>query len=89
MEQGMIACPSCGHVFELSNALTGHIREHLRDELLQELKQREAELNQKRAAIKAGVRTVQHIVRDGSGQRIARGVAVKLIGAVDLVAILA
>ena len=54
MEQGMMACPSCGHVFELSNALTGHIREHLRDELLQELKQREAELNQKRAAIQAG-----------------------------------
>jgi hypothetical protein len=53
MEQGMIKCPNCGHAFELSNALTGHIREHLREELLQEVTRREAELKKKNAAIKA------------------------------------
>ena len=34
MEQGMITCPSCGHEFEMSDALTGRIRKHLEEELL-------------------------------------------------------
>ena len=47
MEQGLITCPHCGREFELSDALTGRIREHLRGELLQEVSRREAELKKK------------------------------------------
>jgi hypothetical protein len=47
MQQGLITCPHCGREFELSDALTGRIREHLRGELLQEVSRREAELKNK------------------------------------------
>ena len=47
MEQGLITCPHCGREFELSDVLTGRIREHLRGELLQEVSRREAELKKK------------------------------------------
>jgi hypothetical protein len=53
MEQGMITCPNCGQEFELSDALTGRIREHLKAELLQEVLRREADLKKKNAALKA------------------------------------
>jgi hypothetical protein len=52
MEPGMITCPNCGHAFELSDALTGRIREHLRGELLQEVARREADLKKKTDAIR-------------------------------------
>ena len=52
MEQGRIACPNCGHEFELSDALTGRIREHLKAELLQEVGRREAEVKKKTDALK-------------------------------------
>ena len=53
MEQGMITCPSCGHEFEMSDALTGRIRKHLEEELSQGVKKREAELKKKLDALKA------------------------------------
>ncbi len=53
MEQGMITCPNCGHEFEMSDALTGRIREHLKIELLKEVSKREAELKKKNEALKA------------------------------------
>ena len=53
MEQGMITCPNCGQEFELSDALTGRIREHLKVELLREVSRREAELKKKGEALKA------------------------------------
>jgi len=53
MEQGMITCPNCGHEFEISDALTGRIREHLKAELSQDVKKREAELKKKLDALKA------------------------------------
>lgn len=52
MEPGMISCPNCGHAFELSDALTGRIREHLRGELLQEVARREAELKKRSDSLK-------------------------------------
>ena len=52
MEQGMITCPSCGHEFEMSDALTGRIRKHLEEELLQDVKLREAEVKKKSKALK-------------------------------------
>jgi hypothetical protein len=48
----MITCPNCGHAFELSDALTGRIREHLRGELLREVAQREVELKKKTECLK-------------------------------------
>jgi len=53
MEQGKITCPNCGHEFELSDALTGRIRAHLRSELLEEVLRREAELKGKSEALRA------------------------------------
>jgi hypothetical protein len=53
MEQGMITCPACGHEFEMSDALTGRLREHLKEELLKEVKRREARLKEKSEALKA------------------------------------
>ena len=53
MEQGKITCPNCGEEFEMSDALTGRIREHLRGELLKEVSRREGELKKKTAALKA------------------------------------
>ena len=52
MEPGMITCPNCGHEFELSDALTGRIRENLRSEVLQEVARREAELKKKTDSLK-------------------------------------
>jgi hypothetical protein len=47
----MITCPNCGQEFELSDALTGRIREHLRAELLQEVSRRETQLKEKTQAL--------------------------------------
>jgi len=52
MEQGLITCPNCGNEFELSDALTGKIREHLKSELLQEVVRREAVLKKQTDALK-------------------------------------
>jgi len=53
MEPGKITCPNCGQEFELSDALTGRIREHLRGELLREVSLREAKLKEKSEDLKA------------------------------------
>jgi hypothetical protein len=53
MEKGMITCPNCGHEFEMSDALTGRIREHLKAELQQDVSRREAELKKKIETLKA------------------------------------
>jgi len=53
MEEGKITCPNCGEEFEISDALTGRIREHLKAELLKEVSRREAKLDKKTAALKA------------------------------------
>jgi hypothetical protein len=53
MEQGMITCPSCGHEFEMSDALTGRLREHLKAELSKEVSRREAKIKEKIKALKA------------------------------------
>jgi len=49
----MITCPNCGQEFEMSDALTGRIRKHLEEELLQDVKKREAEVKKKSTALKA------------------------------------
>lgn len=53
MSQGTITCPQCGHKFELSDALTHQIREHLKTELQADLVKREAEAKKKLDEVKA------------------------------------
>ena len=53
MQHGQITCPNCGQEFELSDALTGRIRAHLREELLGEVSRREAKLKEKTTALMA------------------------------------
>ena len=48
-----IACPSCGHHFELSDALTGQIRDGLKAELQAEVAKREIEAKSKLVALEA------------------------------------
>ncbi len=47
MDQGSITCPNCGNQFEISDALTGQIREQLKGELQQGVLGRETELKKK------------------------------------------
>ena len=53
MEQGKINCPNCGYEFEMSDVLTGQIREHLKLELQEEVLQRETALQKKLEGLKA------------------------------------
>ena len=53
MNQGTSACPHCGHEFELSEALTQQIREHLKTELQADVLKREAEAKRKLDDLKA------------------------------------
>ncbi len=53
MDTGHITCPNCGHEFEISDALTGQIREHLKAELQAEINRREAEAKRKLEEIAA------------------------------------
>ncbi len=48
-----ITCPNCGHGFELSDALTHQIRDHLRAELQVDITRREAEAKRKLDEAKA------------------------------------
>jgi len=52
MEQGLISCPKCGHEFEISDALTGRIREHLKIELQKDVSRRETEVKKKHEELK-------------------------------------
>jgi len=53
MEQGKITCPRCGEEFEISDALTGRIREHLKAELLADVSRREARIRKITKALEA------------------------------------
>ncbi|MEQ1852351.1 MAG: DUF2130 domain-containing protein [Chthoniobacteraceae bacterium] len=53
MDQGTITCPHCGQSFELSDALTHQIREHLKVELQAELVKREADAKRRSEELKA------------------------------------
>ena len=52
MKEGLITCPNCGHEFEISDALTGRIREHLKTELQQEVARREADVTKRAKALR-------------------------------------
>ncbi|HEX5398026.1 MAG TPA: hypothetical protein VFY06_03150, partial [Verrucomicrobiae bacterium] len=48
-----MACEQCGHEFELSDALTHQIREHLKTELQADVVKREADAKRKLNEVKA------------------------------------
>src|SRR5260221_9959638 len=52
MNEGLITCPQCGHEFELSDALTHQIRDHLKTELQADVAKREAEAKRKLNEVK-------------------------------------
>jgi hypothetical protein len=47
MNATLINCPQCGHSFELSDALTHQIRDHLKTHLQADVAKREAEAKRK------------------------------------------
>lgn len=51
MDKGLIACPNCDHEFELSDALTMKVREHLEVELQKDIVRRETELKKRQNAL--------------------------------------
>ena len=53
MNEGIITCPKCGHEFELSDALTHRIREHLTTELQADVVKREVEAKRRLDEVKA------------------------------------
>jgi hypothetical protein len=53
MNNGTISCPQCGHSFELSDALTHQIRDHLKNELQADVIARETEAKCKLDQVKA------------------------------------
>ena len=52
MNPGNITCPKCGHAFELSDALTHQIRDHLKIELQADITRRETEAKRKLDEVK-------------------------------------
>jgi len=42
MKEDLLNCPNCGHEFQMSDALTGKLREHLKAELEKDVARREA-----------------------------------------------
>ena len=62
MKEDTILCPNCGHAFELSEALTGQIEEHLRKEMLGEIRDRKAELHKKQKALASESERVDEVV---------------------------
>ncbi|MCB1237287.1 MAG: hypothetical protein KDM91_19645, partial [Verrucomicrobiae bacterium] len=72
---GTIACPNCGHEFEISDALTGQIRDHLRAELSAEAAKREAEARKKLADLEAREQKLDEQVAERLKEQLARAEA--------------
>lgn len=77
MEQGTVRCPKCEHQFEISDALTGQIREHLRAELQQDNFSREAELKKKRDKLDKDKEELEQ-ARDALNEEVEKQLSKKL-----------
>ncbi len=77
MEYGKVSCPNCGHEFEMSDVLTGQIREHLKAELQQEVLDRETALQKKLDAFKADKEALDK-QRDELDEEVEKQLAQKL-----------
>ena len=77
MPEGTITCPQCGHAFEMSDALTHQIRDHVRMELQEDILRREAEV--KRKGEEARMREEQVAkAREALGEEVERQLKTKL-----------
>jgi hypothetical protein len=78
MKEGFfITCPHCGQEFELSDALTGKIREHLKAELQQDVVRREADLQKKLNTLKEQEEEIAK-ARDSLEEQIQNGIKQRL-----------
>ncbi len=77
METTTITCPQCGYEFELSDALTGKIRDHLRAELQHEVLRREMELKQKTKFLTEKEKEIER-AKEELDERIQAGVKERL-----------
>lgn len=80
MHEGTITCPSCGHQFELSDALTGQIREHLRGEMQQDILAREKDLKKKLDAFRQQKETLDK-ERESLDDQVEKKLKLKLTDA--------
>jgi hypothetical protein len=77
MNEGLITCPQCGREFELSDALTHQIREHLKTELQAEVLKREAEAKRKLDEVKAKEEALAK-ARDTLNEEVEKQLKLKL-----------
>lgn len=77
MKESLITCPHCGQEFELSDALTGKIREHLKAELQQDVVRREADLHKKLSDLKEREEKIAED-RDALEEQIQNGIKQRL-----------
>jgi hypothetical protein len=62
MENHQIQCPKCGNAFAFSEALRAELREHMKEELGQEVARREAEMAKRVRALEARARELTRLV---------------------------
>ena len=77
MPEGTITCPKCGHTFEMSDALTHQIREHLKTELQADIARRETEAMRKIEEARAREEQVAQ-QRAALGDEVEKQLAAKL-----------
>ena len=66
-----ITCPKCGHAFELSDALTHQIRDHLKTELQADINKREVEAKPKLDEVKTREEALGDEVQKQLKQKLA------------------
>ena len=77
MAENIIDCPHCGRQFELTEALSGKLREHLREEMQGEVRQREEDLERKLRDLQ-GQKEELARRREAIGDEIEKGLREKL-----------
>jgi len=75
MNPGNITCPKCGHSFELSDALTHQIRDHLKTELQADIAKRETEAKRKLDEVKTREEALGDEVQKQLKQKLAEAEA--------------
>ncbi len=71
MDGGNITCPNCGHEFELSDALTGKLRAHLKAELQADVAKREAKVAERTAELEKQEASLEEQIEAALKKRLA------------------
>lgn len=77
MQEDLITCPHCGQEFELSDALTGKIREHLKAELQQDVARREGDLKKRLKTLQEQEEVIAK-TREGLEEKVQDGIKERL-----------